>query len=322
LTEEFSKKDIEQLIQKYKKEIREYSELVTVLATLKKTFQDVSRSIGIRAGIYIEDTIDYFDTPYQRNPDLIILEYDEKVGAALDHKYTKTRNVHAIKHVINDIIKYRGIALINNTQYNISDCFMIIPDNYFKINSNILYDLIKKERYRLAIIAYSPNYSELEITFTLHNPINLKFSSRIIRSFFTKRVRRVKIPSQAHYKYKFIKQPPPLPYLLVEVYHILLEGGVEPLSQAIVVQFNALLEYVKTFYPRWITHSSKYEQIPRDRLYIAIQMLQKIGIIEIEGNRIIAKRPRKSAIEYVLEKLAKWELKHRRSRQRTIEEYF
>ena len=322
-------KDVKQLILRYQREMREYSELVSVLVTLKKTFLDISKNLGISTGIHIEDSIDYLGAPQPRSPDLIILEHDERIGAALDHKYTKTRNTQAIKHTINDVLKYRGIALINDTQYSISDCFMIISDEYLKIIGNILFGVIKKEGYKLAIISYLPNYDELEITFVLHNPNNLKFNSKIIRSFFTKRVKKVNIPPQAHYTYKFIKQHPPLPYLLVEVYHLLLEGGVEPLSPIVTVQFDALLERIKTFYPRWVTHRSEYEQIPRDRLLYAIQMLQKIGIIEVEGNIIRAKRPRKSAIEYVLEKLALWELRQTRykvtgtySKQKTLEEYF
>ena len=322
MSRKISEEDIKQLIQRYLKEIKEYSELVLVLATLKKTFHDISMNKRISAGVYIEDTINYLNKPRPKTPDLIILEHYEKIGAALDHKYTKTRSKEHLRRVIEDITKYRGTALIDGVQYKILDCFMIIPESYFKIIKDILLDLIRKEKHELALISYLPNYEELELTLMLHNPLNLVFNSKIIRSFFTKYTRKVKIPSAAHYQYKFIKQKPPISYLLVEVYHTILEGGVGPYSRTVIVQFDAILNRIKTYYPRWITHSSEYEQIPRNRLLLAIQKLREIGIIEIQGNKIKAKRPKKSVIEYVLEKLAKWEIKHGKPLQRKLDEFF
>ena len=138
MSRKISEENVKQLIQRYLKEIKEYSELVLVLATLKKTFRDISKNKRISAGVYIEDAINYLNEQQPKIPDLIILEHYEKIGVALDHKYTKTRSKEHLRRVIRDITKYRGTALINSTEYEILDCFLIIPESYFKIIKDIL----------------------------------------------------------------------------------------------------------------------------------------------------------------------------------------
>ena len=312
-------KAIEAKIKEYFRELNEYRELITVLVTLKKHF---SKYENVKA--CIEPNLQYYEEKGKELvPDLVVMETDTQTGAAFDHKFIRTTNELTIRNEILDVVKYRGKAVIVernlNIPVNLKDCLLVIQRSLFERINVTLFRIVTKEKLNAHILSYYVDLNEQKIRFHFYNPNNIPLATKVINKFFEKKTRVLDVPMEAYYQ-KFIRQRPPDFYLITEVYNVILSCAIDPLSPEAKVPYEAILQSLKHYFPRWaIVEKPFYEQLPRARLDRGISILCKIGVARREGKFVIVKRPRGIPINiYLAEKLARYELGITRARERIL----
>ena len=291
-----SDEDIERKIEEYREEIIKYQFTITSLITLKEFFTNFGFKVHIEPEININGK--------KKTPDLIVFIDDRMI--AFDHKYIRrNKKCEYVSKMITELTEYIGTASYtvreNNVIANILDVVLLIPSHSWK---NILHCTIEL-RY-ISRIVYKVGMGELLFENIKLNQASLTMLSH---SAIDKR-KSVPIPSSV-YLYYFLREDPPLPYLLVRMYELALSlTSLDPFKEESTILLRDLKEALSKRLPRWITTGGyTADQLTDGRFYKFIDYLRKLNIGEVKGGLLYIKKPRdKRPDVYILTKLAQLEL--------------
>jgi len=295
----------EDLIRCYVAEADRYIHLVLSLFTLKS---ELRKQENVKA--FIEPEVRRLDGKGVFSPDLLVIDYsshsDLLEGAAIDHKKIESKNPSYIKNEISKVRKYLTQIIwpegSKSFKVNIKDVAVLCS---YDIWLNIK-DLLPKNL-DVHIISYKVIENAIEYTHETHRV--LSFKTMILRRFFKKHTRKVRISPETR-SYCFIRQKPPEHFLALRVYEIALSLGTEVLKEEISLDYETLRVQINKFYPYYMsTAGQKVQQLQDSRLWQALRLLEELEIAEIKGRTIKIKRPKMKRHDvYFYRKYAKYKL--------------
>lgn len=221
----------------------------------------LERSLSTR--VFVEKDIDK-TIGGKKRPDLFFATTQGHV--LIDHKYIMSSDGVTLNAHLDDMRSYQGDYLINDQQ-------------------------VKPEVIMLCPLESAREYSEQGIScpvpilgYLLEREITVEqvvgqIQDTSLRSMFNPRM--VFPVSNSAYKYKFIREEPPLPYTAQSVFASLWPLRMDFESPEFKVDYQVVLEQFNTLFPRWL--APDILQMTPGRLNDALHFLNGIGWIRWEG---------------------------------------
>ncbi len=292
-------------IEEYNKEIIKYTFTRDFLFSIKKFILMRSNN---QLKVHIEPSIKVNEVP--KSPDLIIIKLDNKTALTLDHKYYfKNKKCENVADEISKLLTYKGTATYkikeDRIDLLITDVILSTPEDSWNNIShcrdelkNISYLVYKIEALNIILLDRS-----------LSNYVH-----KILP--WIKRTKYIPIPPEVRLQYVFLREKPPLSYLLYKMYEIVISLTNDPSSEEErKVPVKYLYNIAKRYFPKFITTSEYTADQITDRMIVDfLGWVKKLGIGKEENGYLIIKKPKNKDIkEYVLRKLAEYQLCRKRS---------
>ncbi len=296
-------------IEKRKKQIYAYIQLVRVLLTLKLYFE---RRYSLRA--FIEPSVAY-EGKGVKEPDLLVLT-SSNTAIIFDHKIIGTPDIRTVRSQLVSLNKYYGILKWRGKEHKVLHAILLCSKESW--NNVLRAGLIEKP---ITWIYELVEDKELCYKFEIYVPKGAIIEDDILRKILNvyRKHNMIKIerPREAM-KYVFIREPPPDEYVVERVYRFLyarMDANVDEDE----FYLREIVEDYNKYYPPWVLESGEAQQLTMGRLIKALKIMDKIGLAKYKPNEgvVIVKKIKKLSgdmLDYLLEKIIKQEFEEKKRR--------
>lgn len=309
---------IQEEIEKLKKKIYDYIQLVKVLLSLKIYFE---RKYNVKA--YVEPSVLYKEDKEKHVPDLLVITSDN-TATVFDHKIIESSDEKTVRSRLGRLKKYYGTIVCKEKEYTVNHVILLCSKETWQ---NILNaGLIEKPMtwvYRL--VEDEKLYYEIDIFLPKSIKVKDPLLNRIVSVYKKHRVIKVERPYEIT-KYVFIRQPPPIEYIVERVYRFLY-SRMDPNVNEERFSLKDIASEFNWYYPPWVLTEGEAKQLTIGRLNEALKLLDKIGLAKYkpkEGIVIVKKIKKLSGelLDHILEKIVSHRLKVKAKGQMKITNFF
>ncbi len=292
-------------IERIRKKCQQYQEKVRLFFFFKKKIEKNKDFV-----VGIEPKITKVEGD-KKEPDIFVQNFKENLFTAIEHKGTRSKDTFVLKKELEDILGYLGdYTLPNQDKQVFVEVVGLVHESSSKIFVKLIASITPKEG-SLALYKYSLN--EHVSSKKIYGKIS---DGRLMQLL---EANNEPLPDDV-FKYQLVRSRPPLPYLVVRVYQIILALQ-DPLSPKSPINYDIILEAFNSLYPPWIAGLAKGSedraQLTKGELNKALVFLEDLKILKWDkGRNQIFLNPKKyirapDFLGFFIRKSAELELKRR-----------